>query len=232
VDVIAAVYSSVERELYVKKAAAKLGVTSESLGYDVSRAVAKRSRQQRGADEEYVKKKIQGLGDRVNRDRVTNIGGTAAEEAILGILMNSPEFIKKCRDGTIDLKPELINFLANRDCMKWTRAQNGSYSGSIHFRPVFDYAGNVTVSVRDTVEGKLQMNQSDFQNKTYHLGDKLTFTPTSVRGRYKASGVLSNQGNNKSAAGKIILGYLNRNDEVRLASKTPIGHALVRIAAP
>jgi len=145
VDVIAAVYSSVERELYVKKAAAKLGVTSESLGYDVSRAVAKRSRQQRGADEEYVKKKIQGLGDRVNRDRVTNIGGTAAEEAILGILMNSPEFIKKCRDGTIDLKPEHFVTGLDRRIYEAILAHDGEFDvGYLHGELTPDEVSRVT----------------------------------------------------------------------------------------
>lgn len=106
VSVIAGVYSSVERELYVKKAAAKLNVGSESLGRDVAREYARRTRQRRRDQSDGIKRSIQGLGDRVNPDKIRNVGGNAAEEAILGILMNSPEYIETCRSGKIKLSPD------------------------------------------------------------------------------------------------------------------------------
>ncbi|MBQ7161313.1 MAG: DNA primase [Clostridia bacterium] len=106
VEVISSIYSSVERELYAKKAAAKLGVSSESLMHDVRAAVRRRSRQSKRDETETMKRRIQGLGDRVNPDRIKNLGGSAAEEAILGIMMSSPEFIAKAKDGEYGLTPD------------------------------------------------------------------------------------------------------------------------------
>ena len=104
-QVISRVYSSVERELYVKKVAQKLNVSSESLSRDVERLVRQNSRKSRARENETILRKTQGLGDRVNPDKIRNLAGAAAEEAILGILMNSPEFLHGCRSGKYGLEP-------------------------------------------------------------------------------------------------------------------------------
>ena len=106
VKIISEVYSSVERELYVKKAAAKLGISSESLARDVERAVRARTKKSKRDETDDVKRSVQGLGDRVNPDRIKNLGGTSAEEALLGIIMNVPEFIELFRRGKIELSPD------------------------------------------------------------------------------------------------------------------------------
>ena len=55
---------------------------------------------------EKIRRTAQGLGDRVNPDRVRNLGGAAAEETLLGILFNSPEFLHGCRSGKYGLTPD------------------------------------------------------------------------------------------------------------------------------
>ena len=105
-EIISRVYSTVERELYVKKAARELDVSPESLGRDVEKLVRRNTRRRRADETEKIRRTAQGLGDRVNPDRVRNLGGAAAEETLLGILFNSPEFLHGCRSGKYGLTPD------------------------------------------------------------------------------------------------------------------------------
>ena len=104
--VISRIYSSVERELYTKKAAMALNISSESLKRDVEKAVRQRVGQAKRDELREIKRSAEGLGDRVNPDRIKNLGGTAAEEALIGILLCEPEFIAKCRSGKTGLTPD------------------------------------------------------------------------------------------------------------------------------
>lgn len=104
--VISQIYSSVERELYTKKAAMALGISSESLKRDVEKAVRNRVGQANKDELREIKRSAEGLGDRVNPDRIKNLGGTAAEEVLLGILLCENEFIAKCKSGKIELSPD------------------------------------------------------------------------------------------------------------------------------
>lgn len=101
-----AVYSDVEREVYVARIAERLGVDARSVKSDVER---RRRRDRKKEESERMPKIISetlGYGDRINRERSSNIKAAHAEEAIIGMMLIYPEYAEKIRSGTIELKPD------------------------------------------------------------------------------------------------------------------------------
>lgn len=88
---IAGVYSAVERELYIDKVSKALGLSAESLKKDVEKKIKRRVRESNSEYKKQMFNKSLGIGDRINPDHSANPKATAAEEAILGILMLHPE---------------------------------------------------------------------------------------------------------------------------------------------
>ena len=80
--------------------AEKLSVDPKSMKNDVERQM-RRNRKDESAE---MRKKIVsdalGYGDRVNRDFVKNAKAARAEEAILGILLLRPEFVREIKTGS------------------------------------------------------------------------------------------------------------------------------------
>lgn len=99
-DEIAGVYSAIERELYIEKAATVLGLSKESMESEVKKRLKKRA----VADNTNFKKQLQnkalGIGDKVNPEYSSNLRAAAAEEAILGIMMLHPERIARMLGDT------------------------------------------------------------------------------------------------------------------------------------
>ena len=84
---IAALASRPEREVYSERAAAKLGLTAESLRTEAERLAKKNTRKSSG---EYAKKELDrqiGYGDTTNADKLRFSSEASHEEAILGILL-------------------------------------------------------------------------------------------------------------------------------------------------
>jgi len=84
---IAALASRPEREVYSERAAAKLGLTAESLRTEAERLAKKNTRKSSG---EYAKKELDrqiGYGDTPNADKLRFSSEASHEEAILGILL-------------------------------------------------------------------------------------------------------------------------------------------------
>lgn len=105
-EVIARVYSAVERELYIQRAAEKLSVSPEMLKNDVER---QRKRQIKARNQEQraeIFRAAANYGDRVNPDAARNIRGAAAEETILGLLMLYPELLASVKNGKTALTEE------------------------------------------------------------------------------------------------------------------------------
>ncbi|MBR4880761.1 MAG: DNA primase, partial [Clostridia bacterium] len=103
-EVISRVYSSVERDIYIKKAADKLSISPDSLKRDVENKISRRRKATQKEETQKMIQSVQGYGDRVNPDRIKNLKAAAAEEVILGILLKYPEYSAKIRSGKIDLK--------------------------------------------------------------------------------------------------------------------------------
>jgi len=105
-EAASAIYSDVERQIYIDRIAERLGVDRTSVQSDIAR---RRRSAKRKEDNERIPKIISetlGYGDRINRERASNVKAARAEEAIIGILMLYPEHIDMIRSGKIGLSAD------------------------------------------------------------------------------------------------------------------------------
>ncbi len=96
---IASVYSKVEREIYVKKAASALEVDPKSIFLDVEAAIRKAERAKKKERSGELIRITSGISDRVNPDFVKRPKTARLEEDLLGMLMIHPEYISVKLDG-------------------------------------------------------------------------------------------------------------------------------------
>ena len=106
-EYIAGIGSGVEREIYIRQVSAELGISEESIKNDVSLIINKKRRQQKKTEAADVAQKTSGVGDRVNRDKLTKLRAASCEEAVIGMLVAYPEYIKDAAgDGKLALGAE------------------------------------------------------------------------------------------------------------------------------
>jgi DNA primase, catalytic core len=130
IELLATIYSDTERELCVKRAAERLGVTAESMGRDVSKRRKKLFGEEKKARSRETLRATEGYGDRLNPDKLRFRCEAAAEEVILGVLLLFPELISEALKiiGPDDFKTSL-----NRKIFSAMSAVEGS--------------GNITLSL-------------------------------------------------------------------------------------
>ena len=58
----------------------------------------------------------------------------------------------------ITLSHELLKYLGDNEIISWNESK-GSYSGTIHLKPVFDYTKEVTVNVRESEYGRMYVEE-------------------------------------------------------------------------
>ena len=92
-ELLASLYSNVERDLYTRKTAERLGVPYESLKNDVTRRIKIQKKADNKEQLRLIHLKTEGYGDRINPDALKNKRAASAEEAIIGILLLYPELI-------------------------------------------------------------------------------------------------------------------------------------------
>ena len=103
---IAGVYSKVERDIYIRRAAELLAISTDSLASDVERIRRRIEREERSAQSKDAMLSIKHIGDRVNNDAAKNIRATANEEAILGLMLIFDEFRADAAQGKAGLSAE------------------------------------------------------------------------------------------------------------------------------
>ena len=103
---IAGVYSQVERDIYIRRAAELLSVSADSLASDVARIRRRIEREQKNAQSKEAMLSIKHIGDRVNNDAAKNIRATANEEAILGLMLIYDEFRVDAAQKKVDLSED------------------------------------------------------------------------------------------------------------------------------
>lgn len=94
-ELISNTYSSVERDIYIRRAAEVLGVSREAMQGDVERLWRKKERERRQKDQKDAMLSVKNIGDRVNTDSAKNIRANAAEEGLLGLLLIFDEYRKE-----------------------------------------------------------------------------------------------------------------------------------------
>ncbi len=99
-EYIAGIYSSVERDIYISQAAKALSLSEESIKHDVTIIINKKQRARKKEESEEMHRETAGYGDRINRDKLTQLRLASCEEVVLGMLVAYPEYIKTAmRDG-------------------------------------------------------------------------------------------------------------------------------------
>ncbi len=96
---IAAVGSTVERDIYTRSAAERLGVSFDALRTDVKRAVGKLAREYKQKESSDAKLQIKNLGDRINIDAAKHIKANANEEVILGLMLMFDDMRRDAANG-------------------------------------------------------------------------------------------------------------------------------------
>ncbi len=105
-DMISGIWSDVERDVYIRQVCAKLDILYEGMKNDVAKRIAKKEKAEKREQNSQIIRSTEGFGDRVNPDRIKNVGIVGAEEAIIGILTMYPELIPKAVDGKIKLSED------------------------------------------------------------------------------------------------------------------------------
>lgn len=105
-DMISEVGSDVEREIYITKISERLSLDAVNVKSDVERARKRKKRREEAELSHKVMSDTLGYGDRVNPEYMTDVKSAKAEEAILGIMLISPELTDKIRTGKIKLTAE------------------------------------------------------------------------------------------------------------------------------
>ncbi len=106
-EYISHVGSAVEREIYIGQAADFFEISRESIKNDVSLIIRKRRGAQKKTEAAEIAREAAGFGDRVNRDKLTQLRAASCEETVLGMLAAYPEYIKDVTgEGGLSLSPE------------------------------------------------------------------------------------------------------------------------------
>ena len=103
---IADVQNSIERDIYIQRAAAVLSVSAESVKSDVERIRYRRIREAQKKQSQDVMLSIKNIGDRVNPDAAIHIAANDIEENLLAMMMIFDEYRNAVAKGEIDLKSD------------------------------------------------------------------------------------------------------------------------------
>ena len=129
VDIVARVYSSAEREVYIHAVAERLSLSEDSLRKDVESAMRRNARAGKQQEGQQARLSAMGLRDKVNPEAAGNIQAAAAEEAILGLLLLYGEHRKAVTTGQIPLTADSFVTDFHRRAFEGIMALEGSDGG-------------------------------------------------------------------------------------------------------
>lgn len=100
---VARVWSSAEREVYLQAVSERLGLPIDSLRRDVERAQARIQRDRHQSEARAARMSALALDDRVNPEAAGNIRAAAAEDTVLGLMLLYEEHRRAVREGAVCL---------------------------------------------------------------------------------------------------------------------------------
>jgi DNA primase len=103
---IAGAYTEVERDIYIRRAAERLGISQDALKNDVERQRRARIREAKQKESREAQLSVKNIGDRVNPDAAKHIKATAAEEALLGLMLIFDEFRRDAANKTVPISAD------------------------------------------------------------------------------------------------------------------------------
>ncbi len=132
-EIIAEVYSTVEREVYIAAAAKRLSVSEEGLKNDVETARKKKIKEFNSGVSRQARNDAMGIGDRINSDGIKNIRARGAEETVIGLMLLFEEFRSAVVTGRVELcKDDFFSeFHAKAFCEICALEEKGKYDFSL-----------------------------------------------------------------------------------------------------
>lgn len=103
---IVAAYSQVQRDIYVRKAAEKLGVSAEAMKADVERQRKKLVREFKQNGFKNANLSLKNLDNRTNLDAAKHIRANANEEQLLGLMLVFDEYRRAAADGSAGISAD------------------------------------------------------------------------------------------------------------------------------
>ncbi len=104
--IISGAYAEVEREIYIRRAAERLGISADALKGDVERQRRTKAREAKQKESRDAQLSVKNIGDRVNPDAAKYIKATAAEEALLGLMLIFDEFRRAAANREVPIGAE------------------------------------------------------------------------------------------------------------------------------
>ncbi len=92
---ISEVYSSAERDVYMREVAVRFAVDMKSIKNDVERMISKRTYTKKKEESKNLLRRSEGFSDRTNPDFVKAPAIAKNEEAVLGLLLYMPDHLKR-----------------------------------------------------------------------------------------------------------------------------------------
>ena len=103
---IARTQSAAQREIYIYDVAPKLGITTDAMKRDIEKLISMRRRIEAREESKKIMTASEGYGDRVNPDYVKNPRAAAAEEAVIGIILLHPEYMRELEKKGSPITPD------------------------------------------------------------------------------------------------------------------------------
>ncbi len=132
--IIARVYASSEREVYINTVAERLGLTADSLRLDVEAAMRRNLKVGKQAESRQAMMSAMGLRDKVNPEAAANLQAAACEETILGLLMLYGEHRRAVATGQVSLRADSFVTAFHRrafECVMALEESDGGYDFSL-----------------------------------------------------------------------------------------------------
>lgn len=125
-QMIAAIPSSAQRDVYIATVSKKFEVSMESMRHDIEIIIKSKNKTERKRENAEMIKKAEGYGDRVNPDFVKNPKAARAEETILGIFMLHPEYISDLRKKDMLFPPsDFVTEFGRKAYMRMIESPDG-----------------------------------------------------------------------------------------------------------
>lgn len=128
-EIVARVYSSAEREVYINAVAEKLKLSTDSLKGDVERIRRTQAKAGRQQESRQAQLTAMNLGDRINPEAAGSVQAAAAEDTIVGLLLLYAEHRTAVRRGVVDLTAETFVTAFNRRAFEAIMALEESEGG-------------------------------------------------------------------------------------------------------
>ncbi len=111
---IAEIDSAAERDVYIRVAAERLGISPASMKDDVERLRRKKLSEGKKREVQTMRQQSLGFSDKVNPDYVKIPTVARLEETVLGLMLLRPEYIVLVREGSVALTTEHFLTVFNR----------------------------------------------------------------------------------------------------------------------